>query len=115
MFSLPKHREFGTPITEWVEMIPNELEADAVGLWQLVPCFSADFGLSGRELEKYLHLAIEALIKRGAVPVEAPDTGLVRQDLLSNGVPDVEKVMQYLASLGREPTVNDVWFELVGG
>lgn len=113
MTNVPKHREFGTPITEWVEKIPNELEVDAVGLWQVVPSFSAEFGLSGLELERYLRLAIEALIERGAVPVEAPDTGLIRHDLFSNGVPDTEKVMQYLVSLGRDPTVDDVWFELV--
>jgi hypothetical protein len=28
---------FGTPLGEWIEAIPNELETDAVGLWGITP------------------------------------------------------------------------------
>ncbi len=101
MSELPRHKYFGMPIDEWVFRIPNELAQDAVGLWQIVPCFIHDFGLSGEMLEQYVRASIELLIARGAVPVQVPNSNSLRQDLMSAKGPDVEKVMAYLASLGR--------------
>lgn len=112
MEELPKHRHFGIPIDEWASRIPNELTQDAVGLWQIVPCFIHDFGLQGAALEQYVRASIEQLIAKGAVPVQAPGTNSVRQDLLGSKGPDIDKVMAYLSELGHEPTVDDVWFEL---
>ena len=113
MSDLHKEKYFGTPIDEWIERVPNELEIDSVGLWQIVPALMDSFGLSGEVLEFYTRRTIEGLIKRGAYPVEYPDSGPVRKDLLTNGTPDVKKIMAYIASLERPPTVEDVWFDLI--
>ena len=112
MKSVPLHNSFMVPVDECIDRIPNELAVDAVGLWQIVPTFSKDFGLSGSDLRYYTKRAIEALISRGAVPVEFPDSNEARDDLMKNGKVDVDRIMEYLDSLGREPTVDDIWLEL---
>ena len=33
----PTHSFFGTPLSEWISRVPNELPRDAVGLWQVAP------------------------------------------------------------------------------
>jgi hypothetical protein len=45
MNSEPKDRFSGRPLSQWLAEIPNELEIDAVGLWQIIPRLRRDFGL----------------------------------------------------------------------
>jgi hypothetical protein len=67
----PKHNIFGVSLSEWIERVPNELPADAVGLWQIIPAGIDSFGLAGAELESFAKRCIFALIKSGAKPVVA--------------------------------------------
>jgi len=60
---------FGIPMSEWIDRIPNELEADAVGLWQIVTAGKDNFDLAGEDLKSFVKLGILALLKKGARPV----------------------------------------------
>jgi hypothetical protein len=40
----------GTPMSEYIASIPEELPRDAVGLWQIVPAGRNGFRLTGTEL-----------------------------------------------------------------
>jgi hypothetical protein len=71
MTSEPVDKYFGTPMSEWIARVPNELDIDAVGLWQIVPVGIDSFGLSGESLEQFSYRCILALLQRGAVPVES--------------------------------------------
>lgn len=64
-------RYFGISMSEWIERLPNELDVDAVGLWQIIPVGEDSFGLSGTDLEYFTYQCIMALLRRGAVPVKA--------------------------------------------
>lgn len=35
MTTEPVDRFFGVPMSEWIARLPNELDVDAVGLWQI--------------------------------------------------------------------------------
>ena len=65
MNSEPTHSYFGTPLSEWISLIPNELEDDAVGLWQIIPTLRKAFGLEGAELERAIREALAKLLARG--------------------------------------------------
>lgn len=113
MSPTPTHDVVGIGIDEWIDRVPNELLVDAVGLWQIVPVFQKNFGLSGERLEHYVRLSIAELLKRGALPVEPTRAGWeVREDLALPPGETVEKVVRYWKSLNREPGVDDIWFSL---
>ncbi len=66
----PICRIFGTPISEWVERVPNELPQDAVGLRRIIPAVRDNFGIDDcGELRAWSRRAILSLLARGAVPV----------------------------------------------
>ena len=65
----PIHKHYGTPLTEWIERIPNELPRDAVGIFQIVPAGRDGFGLEGEELAEFVRRSIHRLLDAGAVPV----------------------------------------------
>ncbi|WP_199189546.1 hypothetical protein [Trinickia dabaoshanensis] len=67
----PVDKYFGIPMSEWIERIPNELELDAVGLWQIIPVGADGFGLSGERLDDFGYRCILALLRRGAAPVKS--------------------------------------------
>ena len=69
MTAEPKHKQFGTPMREWVEQVANELPYDAVGMWQIVPGGRYGFQLEGDALTKYARRCLAELLSRGAVPV----------------------------------------------
>ncbi|MEA1844590.1 hypothetical protein [Agrobacterium tumefaciens] len=71
MIQEPVEKYFGTPISEWIARVANELEVDAVGLWQIIPVGIDSFGLSDEQLEDFGYLCVVALLKRGAVPVKS--------------------------------------------
>lgn len=68
----PIDKYFGTPMSEWIARVPNELDMDAVGLWQIIPVGIDSFGLSGARLDNFVRRCIIALLRRGAVPVRSP-------------------------------------------
>lgn len=51
---------FGIPLSEWIERTPNELEMDAVGLWQIVPVGRESFGLEGEALKDFVRRSVIA-------------------------------------------------------
>jgi hypothetical protein len=66
----PRHKVHGTPMSEWIRLVPGELPQDAVGLWQILAAAEHGFGLGGAEQVDYVRRNIYALIDYGAVPVK---------------------------------------------
>jgi len=111
----PTHSIFGTPLSEWLLLVPNELPRDAVGLWQLTPTLEHHFGLSGAALESAVRQAVRGLLAAGAIVVEGGDSRgqwSARTDLADSGEAGVDRVVQYWRELGREPDPGDIWFAL---
>jgi len=67
----PVDKYFGVPMSEWIARLPNELDVDAVGLWQIIPVGIDSFGLSSERLEEFIYRCIMVLLQKGAVPVRA--------------------------------------------
>ncbi len=63
------NKKTGESVAADVARYPNELDRDAVGLFQIVPQGRVNFGLSGTDLDDYVRLAVRALLSAGAVPV----------------------------------------------
>lgn len=114
--SEPVHRFFGYSIDESVNRIPNELDYDAVGLWQIIPVGRDDFGLSGLELEEFSKRHIIALLRRGAIPVCASvTTGKFWEPQLHYGSSPEEvadNILQEWKAAGVDPDVGGLWFAL---
>ena len=111
----PRHKEFGTPLSEWLARIPAELPVDAVGLWQVVAPLKYDFGLSGDALVGAVRTAVQGLLAAGAVPVQGaknPSRWVMCQDLSGSDDLAVDLVVDYWQALGRDPHVGDIWFTL---
>jgi len=64
----PRHRSFGTPMSEWIASV-GELEVDAVGLWQIIPVGREWFGLEGEALDDFIRRSLLAHFAYGAFPV----------------------------------------------
>lgn len=71
MTNEPVDKYFGIPMSEWIARVPNELDIDAVGLWQIIPVGIDSFGLSGWRLEDFGYRCIVALLQQGAIPVKS--------------------------------------------
>lgn len=69
MIDEPRDKGSGETISEAISQYPQELDRDAVGIWQIVPGGRMDFGLSGDALADYVRRTIYALLDAGAVPV----------------------------------------------
>ncbi len=112
----PVHRFFGHSIAESIEKTPNELEIDAVGLWQIIPQGRWDFGLSGEALEDFTKRHIVALIKKGAIPVRSVRKGekFWEPQLQYGTSPEeiADRVIAEWKSSGVDPDVSGVWFAL---
>ena len=65
----PVHRIYKIPMSDWISMMANELEIDAVGLWQIIPCGREDFSLDESDLVDFVQRCIISLLERGAKPV----------------------------------------------
>jgi hypothetical protein len=64
----PKHSRYGTPMSEWIKLV-EELDIDAVGLWQIVPTGREYFGLEGAALDDFIRRSLLEHFAYGAVPV----------------------------------------------
>ena len=65
----PIHNYFGTPASEWIAKLPNDLEIDDIAIWQIVLVGRYSFGLSGDELTNFINKCIVNLLEKGASPV----------------------------------------------
>ncbi len=116
MKSEPLHKIFHIPMSEWLSSIPNELEDDAVGLWQIIPVGRSDFGLEGEALIKYVREALLKLLLKGARPVEGAVDGVHYWRLRNDYGNDPEKIadaviVEWISS-GRDPDPSGIWFAL---
>lgn len=104
-------------MSEWIERTPNELDQDAVGLWQIVASGRDGFELSGEELDVFVRRSISALLVRGAVPVSASATkGKFWDERFDYGssVEDItNNVIVEWHNAGVDPDHEGVWFALV--
>lgn len=102
-------------LSEWEEKMPNELERDAIGLWQIIPALKYDFGLTGEKLILHVKKNVARLIELGARPV----TGAPQDDerywiVLDNygKSPNevAERIVEDWINSGKDPDFGDVWF-----
>jgi hypothetical protein len=111
----PTHWHYGTPMSEWMEQVANELPVDAVGMWQIVPAGRRGFKLEGEALTEYVRRQIGVLLSRGAVPVTGggdEHEWIVQRQYGSRPAEIVENVVsEWLADGAREDDFR-VWFAL---
>lgn len=116
MSTQPTHAYFGTPLDEWMDCYPYELERDAVGLWQVIPSLRKDFGLTGNALESATRTVLIALLDRGAHPIigsiQHPGTWERITRYGETPAEIVDAVIAEWHASGRDPDVGDVWFGL---
>lgn len=110
----PRNRYFGTSLTEWINKVPNELEVDAVGLWQIVGSGQDGFELQGQELADFVRRCVVALLEKGAVPVRAsenPDEFWIRQMQYNGDTQEIARriVDEWIVS-GIDPDHDGIWF-----
>jgi hypothetical protein len=116
MSSQPVHSFFGTPLDEWIECTPNELEFDAIGLWQIIPDLRKSFGLSGDALEHATREVLTKILDRGAHPIvgsfDKPGTWERVTKYGENSIDIVNAIVAEWCTIDRNPDVEDVWFGL---
>lgn len=114
MTSQPSHRHFGTPLSDWMAAVPNELEIDAVGLWQIVPALRKAFGLSDVALERAVRDTLNLLLAREALPVVGSSTRNGTWEAVDRYGNDptaiADAVVAEWQAMARDPDVGDVWF-----
>ena len=112
----PVDKYFGTPMSEWIAKVPNELEADAVGFWQIISTGRDSFKLSGKGLENFARRCIIALIERGSVPIlpaKAEHEFWKKQDQYGNSPSEIaDSIIKEWKELGRDPDQDGIWFSL---
>jgi hypothetical protein len=105
----------GTTLNECVAAFPNELQVDAVGLWQVVNTLRRRYGLQEPELAVHVRKSIEGLLAAGAVPVvgsSKDNLWHVAAGFDQHGEDRTEALLRYLEALGRDPDVGDLWLAL---
>ncbi len=116
MKSEPLHKVFRIPISEWLTSIPNELEDDAIGLWQIIPVGKLDFGLQGEALIQYVRQALLGLLEKGARPVEGATDGehywRLRNDYGEDSEQIADAIIAEWLSSGHDPDPSGIWFAL---
>ena len=113
----PRHWHYGTPMSEWIEQVANELPDDAVGLWKIVPDGRRGFGFKGDALIDYVRRQITELVSRGAVPVRGGSAGghywIVQRQYGFRPEEIVENVMrEWIARGATEEDPGWLWFSL---
>lgn len=110
----PIDKYFGVPLEEWVSRIPNELEFDAVGFWQIVPVGRDSFGLKESDLDNFVRKSVIALVKKGARPVRpAKQKGKFWEVDLSYGMGAEEIAENVIAEWhqqAKDPDEDGLWF-----
>jgi hypothetical protein len=111
--SEPKHRLYGTPMSEWINLV-GELDIDAVGLWQIVLAGREGFGLEGSALDDFVRRSLITHFAYGAFPVRhIPGDPNVWTIQTSYGeTPEVmaDAIINEWIELGRpDPGLGDLW------
>jgi hypothetical protein len=117
MINDPIDKYFGIPLSEWIDKTPNELEVDAVGLWQIIPVGKDGFNLSGTALEEFTKRSIVALINRGAVPVRSlpAKDGFWEKQFQYGNLPNeiANKIIEEWRTSGVDPDHDGIWFSII--
>ncbi len=117
MINDPIDKYFGIPMSEWIDRVPNELEVDAVGLWQIIPTGRDSFNLSGEELEDFARRCIIALIAKGASPVRpaTSNDGFWQHQPQYGKSPEevANKIIEEWKNSETEPNHDGIWFSLI--
>lgn len=113
----PINKYNGVTLSDWIKACPNELDIDAVGLWQIIPTMRRGFGLSGGDLDQAVRDALRALLARGALPVVGSTSDGIgywthTPRYGEEASATVEAVIAEWHAMGRAPDVGDVWFAL---
>ena len=113
----PRERHYGTPMSQWMEEVANELPDDAVGIWQIVPDGTRGFGFEGEALTEYVRRQIAVLLARGAVPVigggGTDHYWIVQRQYGSRPDEILDNVVrEWLARGGTEEDPEWLWFAL---
>lgn len=113
----PNHWHYGTPMSEWIQQIPNELPMDAVGMWNIVPAGRKGFKLEGAALTDFVRRSVAELLRRGAVPVVGgADKGFhwIRQPHYGSKPEEIVEnvVREWLAHGAKDEDPGGLWFAL---
>jgi hypothetical protein len=110
-----RHRNYGKTVDEWIELVPGELEFDAVSLRNIVVAGREGFGLSGEQLIEYVRRNILVLVAKGAKPVVGAADGEHYWSLAEYGKSEDEiadAIMDEWQREGRDPELGGVSFAL---
>ncbi len=58
-------KDFGIPMSEWISRIPNNLEYDIVGLWEIIPTGRERFDLAGDDLVDFVRRCFVGVLDHG--------------------------------------------------
>lgn len=109
------HKYFGTRLGEWLDLFPNSIAQDAVGLWQIIPVGRDSFGLHGNDLIFFAREVVVRLLRKGGVPViAAADKNFCweRKNYGSSEAEIVDGIIEEWLLAGVDPDVEGVWFAL---
>jgi hypothetical protein len=70
-----KHKVFGTPMSEWVDSMPQSMEDIGVDLGGIVSAGTQGYGLEGPELLDFIRKCLYALLRAGAMPLKLEPIG----------------------------------------
>jgi hypothetical protein len=113
----PLDKDFGISISEWIERTPNELEADAVGLWQVVRVGRESFLLDEDALNNFVRRSVVALVGRGGMPVRPSAQEGVFWEAQEHYGSTPEEIADAVVAewhrSGVDPDEDGLWFALV--
>jgi hypothetical protein len=112
-----RHWHYGTPMSQWIREVANELPHEAVGVWQIVPDGRRGFDLESDALTDYVRRQLTELVSRGAIPVRGgggtDHYWIVQRQYGSRPEEIVENVMrEWLARGATEEDPGWLWFAL---
>ena len=117
MVNEPTSRSDGITLTEWINLLPEELPVDAVGLWQIIPVAQDDFGLESKELITCVRRAIVTLIQHGAKPVRGgrgTEHDWIEQTHYGSTPEEIAHniIVEWSGWSFAEPALGGIWFAL---
>jgi hypothetical protein len=111
-----KDRFDGRTIAEHIKYVPDELDIDAVGIWQIVRGGRHKYELSGADLTEFVRRCVAELLAHGAKPVSGgkgtdydwiyqPQYGETNEEI-------VESVVKEWLASGSPDSDFRLWFAL---
>jgi hypothetical protein len=117
MIDEPQDKDYGTPLSEWLALLPGDLPRDATGLWEIVPAGREGFGFTNSALVDFVRRAIHTLLDAGAIPVrggKGTDYEWVAQKQYGIGKDEItESIIREWQAMPDDPLVlcgEGVWF-----